>query len=140
MTEAAGDVNPLTDITKMDFDAVDYCIRSIDECLNAPDSEIFVLMEAKTKEEDDDDDAVIMTVRDKKRLAQYDADADKRKPKRIRSRSGRRILKSWMSVRKHRVSLLLRSLPSLINLLSRTWMSRKPMMLCRCSPRLLSTL
>ena len=55
MTEAAGDVNPLTDITKMDFDAVDYCIRSIDECLNAPDSEIFVLTEAKTKEEDDDD-------------------------------------------------------------------------------------
>ena len=79
ITEAAGDVNPLTDITKMDFDAVDYCIRSIDECLNAPDSEIFVLTEAKNKEEDDDDDAVIMTVRDKKRLAQYDADADKRK-------------------------------------------------------------
>ena len=79
MTEAAGDINPLTDITKMDFDAVDYCIRSIDECLNAPDSEIFVLTEAKNKEEDDDDDAVIMTVRDKKRLAQYDADADKRK-------------------------------------------------------------
>nr|DAH19450.1 MAG TPA: hypothetical protein [Caudoviricetes sp.] len=79
LTEVAGDINPLTDITKMDFDAVDYCIRSIDECLNAPDSEIFVLTEAKNKEEDDDDDAVIMTVRDKKRLAQYDADADKRK-------------------------------------------------------------
>ena len=78
LSESVGEVNPLTDITKMDFDAVDYCIRSIDESLNAPDSDIFVLTEAKGKDEDDDD-AVIMTVRDKKRLAQYDADAEKHK-------------------------------------------------------------
>lgn len=78
LSESVGEVNPLTDITKMDFDAVDYCIRSIDESLNAPDSDIFVITEAKGKDEDDDD-AIIMTVRDKKRLAQYDADAEKRK-------------------------------------------------------------
>jgi hypothetical protein len=31
----------LTDLTQLDFDALDYCIKTIDECLNAPDSEIF---------------------------------------------------------------------------------------------------
>lgn len=36
----------LTDLTQLDFDALDYCIKSIDECLNAPDSEIFTFTEA----------------------------------------------------------------------------------------------
>lgn len=38
--------NAILDLTQMDFDAVDFCIRSIDECLNAPDAAIFTLTEA----------------------------------------------------------------------------------------------
>lgn len=33
--------NVITDLTQMDFDAIDYCERAIDESLNAPDSAIF---------------------------------------------------------------------------------------------------
>ena len=36
----------ITDLTQMDFDAIDYCIKTIDESLNAPDSEIFIMTEA----------------------------------------------------------------------------------------------
>ena len=38
----------ITDLTQMDFDAIDYCIKTIDESLNAPDSEIFIITEALT--------------------------------------------------------------------------------------------
>ena len=44
------EVNPLTDLTQMDFDAVDYCIRSIDECITAKDEDIFILTEAKDED------------------------------------------------------------------------------------------
>ena len=33
--------NVITDLTQMDFDAIDYCEQAIDESLNAPDSAIF---------------------------------------------------------------------------------------------------
>lgn len=35
-------------LTQMDFDAIAFCDKVITECLNAPDSEIFTLIEAKT--------------------------------------------------------------------------------------------
>lgn len=72
------ETNPLTDITQMDYDAIDYCIRSIDECITAKDEDIFVLTEAKGADEDDDD-KVLMTVRDRNRLAKYDAEEEERK-------------------------------------------------------------
>lgn len=46
--------NAILDLTQMDFDAVDFCIRSIDECLNAPDSAIFTLTEAGPDDPDPD--------------------------------------------------------------------------------------
>lgn len=57
------DVNPLTDLTQMDFDAVDYCIRSIDESLTAKDEDIFILTEAK-----DNDDYTRIKVSEKESL------------------------------------------------------------------------
>lgn len=50
LSESA-EVNPLTDLTQMDFDAIDYCIRSIDECITAKDEDIFVLTESKDDDE-----------------------------------------------------------------------------------------
>lgn len=41
----------ITDLTQMDFDAIDYCIKTIDESLNAPDSEIFIMTEALSPEQ-----------------------------------------------------------------------------------------
>lgn len=46
------ETNPFNDLTQMDFDSVDFCIRSIDECITAKDEDIFILTEAKN---DDDD-------------------------------------------------------------------------------------
>lgn len=46
------EMNPFNDLTQMDFDSVDFCIRSIDECITAKDEDIFILTEAKN---DDDD-------------------------------------------------------------------------------------
>lgn len=57
------EVNPLTDLTQMDFDAVDYCIRSIDECITAKDEDIFILTEAK-----DNDDYTRIKVSEKESL------------------------------------------------------------------------
>lgn len=39
--------NVITELTQMDFDALDHCIGVIDESLSAPDSEIFIITEAK---------------------------------------------------------------------------------------------
>ena len=50
LSESA-EVNPLTDLTQMDFDAIDYCIRSIDECITAKDEDIFILTEAKVEDD-----------------------------------------------------------------------------------------
>lgn len=38
--------NALTSLTDMDFQAIDYCIKTIDESLGAPDDEVFILTEA----------------------------------------------------------------------------------------------
>lgn len=38
--------NVITELTQMDFDALDHCIGVIDESLSAPDSEIFIITEA----------------------------------------------------------------------------------------------
>lgn len=57
------EVNPLTDLTQMDFDAIDYCIRSIDECITAKDKDIFILTEAK-----DNDDYTRIKVSEKESL------------------------------------------------------------------------
>ena len=62
LSESA-EVNPLTDLTQMDFDAIDYCIRSIDECITAKDEDIFILTEAK-----DDDDYTRIKVSEKESL------------------------------------------------------------------------
>lgn len=62
LSESA-EVNPLTDLTQMDFDAVDYCIRSIDECITAKDEDIFILTEAK-----DNDDYTRIKVSEKESL------------------------------------------------------------------------
>ena len=50
LSESA-EVNPLIDLTQMDFDAIDYCIRSIDECITAKDEDIFILTEAKVEDD-----------------------------------------------------------------------------------------
>lgn len=62
LSESA-EVNPLTDLTQMDFDAIDYCIRSIDECITAKDEDIFILTEAK-----DEDDYTRIKVSEKESL------------------------------------------------------------------------
>ena len=62
LSESA-EVNPLTDLTQMDFDAIDYCIRSIDECITAKDEDIFILTEAK-----DNDDYTRIKVSEKESL------------------------------------------------------------------------
>ena len=62
LSESA-EVNPLTDLTQMDFDAIDYCIRSIDECITAKDEDIFILTEAK-----DDDNYTRIKVSEKESL------------------------------------------------------------------------
>ena len=62
LSESA-EVNPLTDLTQMDFDAIDYCIRSIDECITAKDEDIFILTEAK-----DDDNYTRIKVSEKDSL------------------------------------------------------------------------
>ena len=62
LSESA-EVNPLTDLTQMDFDAIDYCIRSIDECIAAKDEDIFILTEAK-----DNDDYTRIKVSEKESL------------------------------------------------------------------------
>ena len=51
LSESA-ETNPFNDLTQMDFDSVDFCIRSIDEYITAKDEDIFILTEAKN---DDDD-------------------------------------------------------------------------------------
>lgn len=43
-----GELNVMTTLSQMDFDAIDFCDRAISECLSAPDSEIFTLTEAKS--------------------------------------------------------------------------------------------
>lgn len=62
LSESA-EVNPLIDLTQMDFDAIDYCIRSIDECITAKDEDIFILTEAK-----DDDNYTRIKVSEKESL------------------------------------------------------------------------
>ena len=62
LSESAA-VNPLIDLTQMDFDAIDYCIRSIDECITAKDEDIFILTEAK-----DDDNYTRIKVSEKESL------------------------------------------------------------------------
>ena len=42
-------LNELTELSDRDLEIVDYCIEKIDECLNAPDSEIFTLIDEATK-------------------------------------------------------------------------------------------
>ena len=39
-------------LTELDLQTVDYCIKTIDEAINAPDSEIFILTEAKGSKRD----------------------------------------------------------------------------------------
>ena len=48
--------NVITDLTQMDFDALDHYINVIDESLSAPDSEVFIITEAA----DDDEPYVMM--------------------------------------------------------------------------------
>lgn len=68
LSESA-EVNPLTDLTQMDFDAIDYCIRSIDECITAKDEDIFILTEAK-----DDDNYTRIKVSEKNKLLKAQQD------------------------------------------------------------------
>ena len=68
LSESA-EVNPLTDLTQMDFDAIDYCIRSIDECITAKDEDIFILTEAK-----DNDDYTRIKVSEKNKLLKAQQD------------------------------------------------------------------
>lgn len=46
--------NAITDLTEMDFHAIDFCESVIDHDLNAPDSEIFTLIEAVNPNDPDD--------------------------------------------------------------------------------------
>lgn len=68
LSESA-EVNPLTDLTQMDFDAIDYCIRSIDECITAKDEDIFILTEAK-----DEDNYTRIKVSEKNKLLKAQQD------------------------------------------------------------------
>ena len=68
LSESA-EVNPLIDLTQMDFDAIDYCIRSIDECITAKDEDIFILTEAK-----DDDNYTRIKVSEKNKLLKAQQD------------------------------------------------------------------
>ena len=68
LSESA-EVNPLTDLTQMDFDAIDYCIRSIDECITAKDEDIFILTETK-----DEDNYTRIKVSEKNKLLKAQQD------------------------------------------------------------------
>lgn len=47
----SGELNVMTTLSQMDYDALDFCDRAISECLSAPDSEIFTLIEANVPNE-----------------------------------------------------------------------------------------
>lgn len=47
----SGELNVMTTLSQMDYDALDFCDRAISECLSAPDSEIFTLIEANVSNE-----------------------------------------------------------------------------------------
>lgn len=53
-TTAKLEENVITDLTEMDFHAIDFCESVIDHDLNAPDSEIFTLIEAVNPKDPDD--------------------------------------------------------------------------------------
>ena len=53
-TTAKLEENTITDLTEMDFHAIDFCESVIDHDLNAPDSEIFTLIEAVNPKDPDD--------------------------------------------------------------------------------------
>ena len=53
-TTAKLEENAITDLTEMDFHAIDFCESVIDHDLNAPDSEIFTLIEAVNPKDPDD--------------------------------------------------------------------------------------
>lgn len=53
-TTAKMEENAITDLTEMDFHAIDFCESVIDHDLNAPDSEIFTLIEAVNPKDPDD--------------------------------------------------------------------------------------
>lgn len=53
-TAAKLEENAITDLTEMDFHAIDFCESVIDHDLNAPDSEIFTLIEAVNPKDPDD--------------------------------------------------------------------------------------
>lgn len=53
-TTAKLEENTITDLTEMDFHAIDFCESVIDHDLNAPDSEIFTLIEAVNPKDSDD--------------------------------------------------------------------------------------
>lgn len=48
--------NVITDLTSMDLQAIDHCIELMESALNAPDSEIFILTEAKNNRMRDRDE------------------------------------------------------------------------------------
>lgn len=53
-TTAKLEENVITDLTEIDFHAIDFCESVIDHDLNAPDSEIFTLIEAVNPKDPDD--------------------------------------------------------------------------------------
>ena len=69
--------NVITDLTQMDFDALDHCDQVITESLNAPDSEIFMetpLDEASRRQlEDERDDARDIAYQERKRAEEAEA-------------------------------------------------------------------
>ena len=61
----------ITDLTQMDFDAIDYCIKTIDESLNAPDSEIFIMTEALSPEQKTHNQLVIDKIKAEQKGREY---------------------------------------------------------------------
>lgn len=63
--------NVITELTQMDFDALDHCIGVIDESLSAPDSEIFIITEALSPEQKAHNQLVIDKLRAEQKGREY---------------------------------------------------------------------
>lgn len=104
----------LTDLTQLDFDALDYCIKTIDECLNAPDSEIFTISEASNKNQlrmPQTEEEYQKDIQDAEKRARLKAEAEARKHmKAQRDKLDRREAElhrqEYMGKKKHDADLL----------------------------------
>lgn len=104
----------LTDLTQLDFDALDYCIKTIDECLNAPDSEIFTISEASNKNQlrmPQTEEEYRKDIQDAEKRARLKAEAEGRKRMtaqrdKLDRREAELHRQEYMGKKKHEADLL----------------------------------